>query len=73
MNAQAFSKRCYVLTIVGQTYQALADCDESVRLQPNDADSLDSRGFAYLKLGQFDSAITDYDSVLSPLLPLVAL
>jgi hypothetical protein len=30
----------------------------------NDTDALDSRGFARLKLGQFDSAIIDYDSVL---------
>ena len=64
MNAQAFSKRCYVLTIVGRAQQALADCNVSVRLQPNNPDGLDNRGFAYLMLGQFDRAITDYDSVL---------
>jgi tetratricopeptide (TPR) repeat protein len=33
-------------------------------LRPNDAAALDSRGFTYLKLGQFDSAIADYDAVL---------
>jgi tetratricopeptide (TPR) repeat protein len=44
--------------------QALADCNESLRLVPTDANTLDSRGFAYLKSGQLDAAIADYDSVL---------
>jgi tetratricopeptide (TPR) repeat protein len=44
--------------------QALADCNESLRLVPNDPNALDSRGFAYLKSGQLDAAIADYDSVL---------
>ena len=33
-------------------------------LQPNDAATLDSRGLIYLKMGQFDSAIQDYNSAL---------
>jgi tetratricopeptide (TPR) repeat protein len=44
--------------------QALADCNASLRLVPDDANALDRRGFAYLKFGQLDAAITDYDSVL---------
>ena len=33
-------------------------------IQPNDAATLDSRGLIYLKMGQFDSAIQDYNSAL---------
>jgi tetratricopeptide (TPR) repeat protein len=33
-------------------------------LRPNDAATLDSRGLTYLKLGQFDNAIADYNAVL---------
>ena len=63
--AEPFNQRCYVLAITGQAQQALADCDESMRLRPfDDADALDSRGFAHLKRGEFDSAIVDYDAAL---------
>ena len=41
------------------------DCNESLRLRPNDAHTLDSRGFVELKLGQFDKAITDYNAALA--------
>jgi len=33
-------------------------------LRPNNADTLDSRGFAYLRLGAFDKAIADFDAAL---------
>ena len=33
-------------------------------IQPNDAATLDSRGLIYLKMGQFNSAIQDYNSAL---------
>jgi Flp pilus assembly protein TadD len=32
---------------------------------PGDADAMDSRGFTYLKLGQFVKAIDDYNAVLA--------
>ena len=44
--------------------QALKDCDESLRLKPDDADTLDSRGFANLKSGNFDKAAADFDAAL---------
>jgi regulator of sirC expression with transglutaminase-like and TPR domain len=42
----------------------LADCNESLNLRPNDPNTLDSRGFTYLKLRQPERAINDYDAVL---------
>ena len=63
--AYAFNDRCYVRAIAGrELQQALADCNEALRLIPNDIQTLDSRGFAYLRLGEFDKAITDYNAVL---------
>jgi tetratricopeptide (TPR) repeat protein len=44
---------------------ALADCEEALRIAPNDPNNLDTRGFTFLKLGQFDRAIADYDAALS--------
>ena len=33
-------------------------------MQPKDAATFDSRGLVYLKMGQFDLAISDYSSAL---------
>lgn len=44
--------------------EAVADCDESLRLAPNVANTLENRGFAYLKMGQYERAIADYDAGL---------
>ncbi len=61
----AYNGRCYARVAAGKDLQAaLADCNRAVALEPNDANMLDSRGFAYLKLGQFDNAIADYNAAL---------
>jgi lipoprotein NlpI len=44
--------------------QALADCDESFRLIPGDADTFNSRALVHLKAGRFAAALADYDSSL---------
>jgi tetratricopeptide (TPR) repeat protein len=62
----AFNDRCYVRALAGKELQeALADCNEALRLVPDNIHTLDSRGFAYLRLGEFDKAITDFDAVLN--------
>jgi tetratricopeptide (TPR) repeat protein len=43
---------------------ALADCNDAIRAEPNNAAGFDSRGFAYLKSGQWDLAIADFNSAL---------
>jgi tetratricopeptide (TPR) repeat protein len=43
---------------------ALSDCNESLRIRPNDAETLSGRGFAYLRLGFYRTAIRDYDAAL---------
>jgi tetratricopeptide (TPR) repeat protein/energy-coupling factor transporter ATP-binding protein EcfA2 len=71
-DSTAYNGRCWVEVIVGRDLeQALADCNESLRLRPNDPYTLDSRGFAYYKLGRMDEAIADFDAALNidPKLP----
>jgi tetratricopeptide (TPR) repeat protein len=53
-----------VRAITGDLEGALSDCNDSLRLFPNNKDALDSRGFAYLKMGKFDAAIADYTAAL---------
>ena len=63
--AFAFNDRCYVRAIANrEMQQALADCNEALRLVPGDVHTLDSRGLTYLRLGEFDKAVADYDAVL---------
>ena len=39
----------------GQTQQALSDCNAALKIKPDAADVLDTRGLVYLKLGQLPS------------------
>ena len=48
----------------GQAQQALADCDQALKIKADVPDVLDTRGFVNLKLNQFDNAIKDYDAAL---------
>ena len=64
-NAVAWNNRCYFRAIAGQLDDALADCNQSLKLEPNVPETLDSRGFTYLKMKKYDLAITDYDAAES--------
>jgi tetratricopeptide (TPR) repeat protein len=44
--------------------RAIADYDEAIRLNPEDADAYSNRGNAYFHKGDFDRAITDYDEAI---------
>ena len=43
---------------------AIADCDRSLDLEPKVAAVLDSRGFAYFRMGRMDKAIADLSAAL---------
>ena len=63
-DSSARNNRCWARAILGgeqQLKQALLDCDEALRLRPNDPYAFDSRGLVYLKMGNFDKAIANYD------------
>jgi tetratricopeptide (TPR) repeat protein len=64
-NPEAWNARCRVrATVDQQLREALADCNESLRLAPDIADTISNRGFVYLKLGDFDKSIVEYDAAL---------
>jgi tetratricopeptide (TPR) repeat protein len=50
--------------VVGILKQALADCNQALRLMPNNAATLDSRAFIFLKMTHFDATVSDYDAAL---------
>ena len=53
-----------VHAVLGELERALADCNEALRLEPNVALTFQSRGFTYLRMGQWDLAFDDYSSAL---------
>ena len=64
-DADAWAAKCWVRVVGGrEVQQALADCNESLKIKSDSADVLDTRGFAYLKLGQNEPALKDYDAAL---------
>jgi tetratricopeptide (TPR) repeat protein/predicted aspartyl protease len=63
--AVALNDRCWARALDGQELQqALADCNAALKLKPETAAFLDSRGLVYLRLGNYDRAIADYDAAL---------
>jgi tetratricopeptide (TPR) repeat protein len=65
-NPDGHNGRCWDLALVGRDLrQALADCDESLRLRPHHAPTLNSRGLVQLKLGAWDQAISDYGEAIA--------
>ena len=57
--------RCWVRAVRGRPLDlALADCKESLRNAPKDADALAARGLVYLRMGNYDAAIDDFDAAL---------
>jgi tetratricopeptide (TPR) repeat protein/predicted aspartyl protease len=60
------ASRCRARAMLGQSVdKALADCNRAVRERPQAVAYLDSRGLAYLRLGDYDKALKDYDAVLA--------
>jgi hypothetical protein len=64
-HAAALDDRCWVLAILDEVQDALADCNASLRAAPNFADALDSRGLVNLKLGLYKKSVSDYTAALS--------
>jgi PQQ-dependent catabolism-associated CXXCW motif protein len=66
-SAQSYNNRCIARMIIGQQLQqALSDCNQALRILPDNPGYLDSRGFAYLRLNRLDEAIVDFSAVLGP-------
>jgi tetratricopeptide (TPR) repeat protein len=62
----AYNNRCWARAVVGRELQtALTDCNEALRLSPDNAHYLNSRALVQLKLGAFDAAIADYNAAIA--------
>jgi len=66
-NAWVRARRAlYLHAARGDHKRAIADCDEALRLSPGDVEASLNRGLALLALGDFRSAIADFDRALDP-------
>jgi tetratricopeptide (TPR) repeat protein len=65
-DAGALHERCWARALLNiELEDALSDCNASLRLKPDDAETLGGRGFVYMRLGFFRTAILDYDAAVS--------
>jgi len=65
-NPNILNSACWTRAKAGQQLDAaIADCNESLRLRPANAQTLDSRAFAYLRSRQYAQAITDANAALA--------
>jgi len=55
----AFNNRCWSRGLLRQSTAALQDCDEAIRLLPDQPEVLDSRALAYWQLGEEVKARAD--------------
>ena len=61
-SSQLWGQRCWSRAVIGkQLNEAVEDCDKAAALSPKIPQIFAYRGFAWLKLGQFDKALADYD------------
>jgi len=65
-SSQLWGQRCWSRAVIGrQLKEAVDDCDKAAALSPKVPQIFAYRGFVYLKLGQFDKALADYDTAFA--------
>jgi tetratricopeptide (TPR) repeat protein len=65
VDAPTLNNICYSKAVMDVALErALEECEESLRLLPRYAGTLDSRGTVLLRLGRFDEATRDFDAAL---------
>ena len=62
--AALFSIRCFEWNGKQESDKAIADCNQAIRLEPNDTNAFFNRGYAYKAKGRYDRAIEDYDRAI---------
>lgn len=61
----AYNNRCLTRMVAGHDLAAaLSDCDEALKLQPDNVQTRETRGFIFLKLGEKDIALREYETAL---------
>jgi len=65
-DATLLNNRCWLRVTRGRDLDlALADCNESLRLEPANKHTLDSRGLVHYMRGDFEAALADYEAALA--------
>ncbi|MEZ5962146.1 MAG: tetratricopeptide repeat protein [Hyphomonadaceae bacterium] len=65
-DAEMLNSRCWLRTVNNDSLDlALADCNASLAVAPNDANVHDSRGLTYFKRGDFAASLADYETAVS--------
>jgi len=63
---EALNTRCWVRGVLDtELPAALADCEQSLAVRPNSAETLDSLAFIYFRQGRFDAAVKAYSAALT--------
>lgn len=63
--AGALNSRCWARALTGEALDlAVADCNAALKMRPDTAAFLDSRGLVHLRKSDYDKAIADYDAAL---------
>jgi hypothetical protein len=64
-NPSFLNSRCYLRGLAKANLEnALADCELSLKLQPGDSNTIDSKGLVLYQLGRYSDAIAAYDEAL---------
>jgi tetratricopeptide (TPR) repeat protein len=65
-NPEVLNSACWIRASDGlQLDAAMADCNEAIRLDPKNAEALDSRGFVNFRMANYPAAIADYTAALA--------
>ena len=62
--AWAYNNRSLAYILRGDSDRAIADADEAIRLDPNDAAAFNNRGNGYREKGEYDRATADYTETI---------
>jgi tetratricopeptide (TPR) repeat protein len=64
--ASAYNGRCWARAMSGQELdKALTDCNAALQIVSDNADFLDSRGFAHFRMADYPAALADYSAALA--------
>lgn len=65
LRARFLNQRAYIRALGGtELNEALQDAQQSLGLQPNDPDVIDTRGYIYFRLGKYDRALNDLQQAI---------
>ncbi len=68
-DAAVYSSRGWAYHAVSAPRLALPDFQEAIRLNPEDGDAYNGRGYAYMRTGQYPAAIADAEAALKRVRP----